>query len=357
MHSRLKEMGYDVRVITPMPRGYDGETPKDVLFVGASTNFNSPLATTVQISASVNESEIEELLERENFDVLHFHEPWIPMLSQQILKRSTAINVATFHAKLPESVMSRTMARVVTPYTKGILKYIDEFTAVSGAAAEYLQSLSDEPITFIPNGIDLSHYRPADPKTSAAKSSNGTKTIFYVGRLERRKGVKYLLKAFAKLSKLHPEVRLVIGGNGPNLAKYEQYVEDANIQGVTFKGFISEEDKLYYLQTADLFCAPAIFGESFGIVLLEAMACGLVTVAGDNSGYKSVMQELGTVSIVDPHLTDEFCRRLELLLYEEDLRKLWQKWALKYVKQFDYDNVVCQYEAVYKKALKARDQN
>lgn len=352
MHVRLKAMGHDVRVITPLPRGYEGATPEDTLFLGGSTDFHSPLATTTQISASVADQEIEDMLAAEQFDILHFHEPWVPMLSQQILKRSTAVHVATFHAKLPESVVSRTMAKVVTPYTKSVLKYIHAYTAVSDAAAEYLKTLSDEPITYIPNGIDLAHYKPK-AMTSVQKliPDDSKKTIFYVGRLERRKGVKYLLKAYAQLAKTRSDVRLVIGGDGPDRAKLEQFVEDANIPDVIFAGFLTEADKLEYLQTADLFCSPALFGESFGIVLLEAMATGLVTVAGNNAGYRSVMKEYGAISIVDPHHIDDFAQRLELLLFEENARSVWQQWAKTYVKQFEYNNIVKQYEAVYRKAL------
>src|ERR1700744_5226076 len=106
------------------------------------------------------------------------------------------------------------------------------------------------------------------------------------------------------------------------------------------------------LATADLFCAPAIFGESFGIVLLEAMASGLVTVAGDNPGYSSVMQGLGKLSLVNPKDIPQFAHRLELLLFDEDLRVLWQKWAKDYVRQFDFPKILDRYEAMYETALK-----
>src|SRR6202042_57969 len=105
--------------------------------IGKSTEFNSPLHTTHPVSAGVNEA-IDAMLAEHQFDILHFHEPWVPMLSAQILSRSKCVNVATFHAKLPETLMTRTLVKVVTPYTKSVLKYIDEFTAVSPAAAEYV---------------------------------------------------------------------------------------------------------------------------------------------------------------------------------------------------------------------------
>jgi phosphatidylinositol alpha-mannosyltransferase len=118
-------------------------------------------------------------------------------------------------------------------------------------------------------------------------------------------------------------------------------------------GFVSEEVKLQLLAEADLFCSPAVYGESFGIVLLEAMAAGVVTVAGDNSGYASVMQELGAVSLVNPRDAPEFARRLRLLLNEQPLRKLWRDWAQKYVQQFSYDQIVQQYEDFYVEVLRS----
>jgi len=120
---------------------------------------------------------------------------------------------------------------------------------------------------------------------------------------------------------------------------------------VHFLGFIDEAQKKELLHTSDLFCSPAIFGESFGIVLLEAMASGLVTVAGDNPGYESVMQGLGKLSLINPKDTSLFAHRLQLLLFDEDLRALWKKWAKDYVRQFDYPKVVDRYEAVYETVL------
>jgi phosphatidylinositol alpha-mannosyltransferase len=172
----------------------------------------------------------------------------------------------------------------------------------------------------------------------------------YVGRLERRKGVKYLLEAYGLLAKNLDNISLVIAGNGPDREKLELLAEERDLPNVTFLGFVSDEEKMRLLAEADLFCSPAIFGESFGIVLLEAMASGLVTAAGNNSGYSAVMQELGAVSIVNPHDTTEFARRLQLLLTDEELRKIWKKWAIGYVKQFSYPNVVSQYEDLYQVA-------
>jgi phosphatidyl-myo-inositol alpha-mannosyltransferase len=344
--AELVRRGHSVKIITPQPREMEVPDTDDIIFVGTSTDFRSPLHTHVQVSATTGGDKIDEMLHDEQFDILHFHEPWIPVLSRQILQRSQSVNIATFHAKVPETLMSRTVVRVVTPYTKSVIKDLHVLTAVSDAAAEYATSLTDEPITIIPNGIDLTKYRKSD------HTPKGHKTLLYIGRLERRKGVKYLLQAYSLLAQDNPDVSLIIAGDGPDREKLELLAEDLKLPNVSFLGFISEALKLELLSEADLFCSPAIFGESFGIVLLEAMATGTVCVAGNNSGYAGVMQGLGQVSVVNPRDIEEFARRLELLLYEEDLRDLWQKWAAKYVKQFSYPKIVDRYEELYSEALK-----
>ena len=343
MHAELLLRGYDAKIITPLPRDSEPIELPNVLFVGTSTDFRSPTHTSIQISASANGDKIEAVLEREQFDILHFHEPWVPVISRQILQRSNAINIATFHAKVPETLMSRTVIKVVTPYMKSVLKYFHLYTAVSESAIEYARSLTDEPINIIPNGIDLSLYH--QPKNR--KQPSGTKTILYIGRLEKRKGVKYLLQAYQLLAEKDQDVRLVIAGDGPDREKLELLAEDLELPNVEFIGYISDAKKHELLASADLFCSPAVYGESFGIVLLEAMATGLVTVAGNNSGYSDLMQGVGAISIVNPRDGDEFARRLELLLNEQQIRKLWQSWAADYVQQFSYKKIVDEYEKLY----------
>jgi len=344
----LESRGHVVRIITPKPRGADQIHIDGVIFVGVSTDFRSPSHTTTQVSSNGDEEIIQKMLEEENFDVLHFHEPWVPLLSRQILQLSNSVNIATFHAKVPESIMSRSMIKAVSPYLKSVMKYLDVLTAVSSSGAEYASNLTEMPITIIPNGIDLGKYKH---QVQTEKSKDDDKTILYVGRLERRKGVKYLLKAFALLQGSNPNTKLLIAGDGPDREKLEMLADDLKIKNIEFLGFISEEHKIELLADADIFCSPAVFGESFGIVLLEALATGTVTVAGNNSGYIDVMQGTGAISIVDPHGTEEFARRLDLLLNDNNLRKLWKQWASDYVLQFNYPTVIDTYEELYKKAL------
>ncbi len=340
LQAELAERGHDALIVTPKPREFKGQAPAFIRMLGRATDVKSPFHTTGQVSVSVDTDQVDALLEAEKFDVLHFHEPWVPLLSYQLLTRSRAKNIATFHAKLPDTVMSRTIEKVVTPYTKSLLKYFSTMTAVSEAAATYVRTLTDDAIEIVPNGIDLAKYM-------ASKQVAKEPVIFYIGRLEKRKGIKFLLKAVAELQKTHPDVQLKIAGDGVDRDKLEQFAEGIGVSA-EFLGRISEEEKLKLLQASRLFCSPARYGESFGIVLLEAMASGLPVVAGNNPGYTAVMQATGRISIVDPQDTDEFARRLSLLLYDDELRKVWKAWAKNEVKQYDYPLIVDHYEKLYK---------
>ncbi len=347
LQTEYEKLGHEAIIITPQPKEPYSKHDRKLIFLGSAADFKSPLATTTQISASVLTDEIDAMLEYEQFDVLHFHEPWVPVLSRQILSRSQTANVATFHAKLPETIASRALARVITPYTKPLLRHIDLFTAVSDAASDYVKTLTEAEIEIVPNGIHLGHYR----KPANLQRARGPKTILYIGRLEKRKGVKYLLQAFQLLEEQIPGVRLLIGGDGVDREKLEELSEELELKNIEFMGYIDDQKKRELLHTTDLFCSPAIFGESFGIVLLEAMSSGLVTVAGNNPGYTAVMTGLGQLSMVDPRDTKEFAHRLNLLLSDEGLRELWKSWAKKHVRQFDYPKVARMYIDVYERAI------
>ena len=350
MHEELTRRGHNVKIITPMPRDYEGPVPAHIVTIGTSANVKSFFNTQTQFSATVDTEAIDKLLAEENFDILHFHEPVVPVLSRQLLTRSQSTNIATSHAKLPDRVTSKTIANIFTPYARGLLKYIHAYSAVSEPAAEYIRTFTDETVRIIPNGIDIAKYAP---KHEPLKHKS-TKTILYVGRLEKRKGLKHLLQAFLLLAEHQPHVQLLIAGMGPEEESLRAYVSEYDIPRVTFLGYVDDKEKIAKLQRADLFCSAAHYGESFGIVLLEAMAAGTPIVAGDNPGYETVMQGRGRLSLVNSLDSVDFARRLELLLYDDTLRQAWRDWAKETVQQYDYKNVVDQYEALYEYAIRRR---
>lgn len=345
----LQNRGHYVRVIAPKPKIVPETIDDKVILFGGSTEFNTPFATKADIGMSASNERIDALFAEEKFDVLHVHEPGIPMLVAQLLGRSTAANVGTLHATLPESLMSKSFEKLMIPFAKYIEPKLHAITAVSTVALNSARAYApDAEVDIVPNGISLKTYAP----TKVRPSQQNKKTIVYIGRLEKRKGVRYLIDAFASLRQEHDDVQLLIAGDGRLRSGLEARVKKHHIPDVKFLGFISEEEKIHLLQTAQLCVSPAMYGESFGIVLLEAMAAGCVILGGNNPGYASVMTDRGRLSLVNVESTTDFTQRMELLLYDESVRKIWKTWAKEYVKQYDYREVVNQYEAVYKKALK-----
>jgi phosphatidylinositol alpha-mannosyltransferase len=361
LHDELKKRGHGVKIITPKPVGFDGEVPEDYILLGSSTNFNpfnSGMATSGTWSFDADADTVKNILDKEKFDVLHFHEPWAPILGRQILQYSPAAHVGTFHANLVDSLAAKSIVNAFGPYGRGIASKMHLMTAVSPApAAMFINKQPDNElvknIKYIPNGINLKRYQT---KPASAIKHPDMKTVLYVGRLEGRKGVKYLLSAYAQLAQRNENVQLLIAGIGPDEDKLREFVSENKIPRVTFMGFISDKDKIHYLHRSDVFCSPATRGESFGIVLLEAMAAGCPIVAGDNIGYQSVMKDTGAISLVNPKDTVDFARRLEIMLFSQDLRTVWLKWAQKSVKQYDFPKVVDQYEAAYKEAIAIHGQ-
>lgn len=342
----LTDRGHEVKTITPRPRGYKGSPPDNVIFIGSSATLKMPISTSLELGGSFERDSIDEMLEHYDFDVLHIHEPEVPMLASQIIAKATCPIVATFHAHHPNNAAGKTITRFRVPYSRSIFSRLNYITAVSEVAAQFVRDHTDKKeqhIEIIPNGIVLDKY--------TSQASGEAKTILYVGRLEKRKGVKYLLAAFKKLNTSMPETKLLIAGDGPDYSKLTDYVDENKIKNVEFLGFVEEKIKMKLYKEAGLFCSPAIYGESFGIVLLEAMAAGLPIVAADNPGYSSVMKGRGLLSLVDVTNADEFSRRLELLLSDEDLRQSWRDWAKSYVAQFDYKIIVSKYEKLYNKVL------
>ena len=347
LQKHMRARGHEAIIITPRPVKHYDYSPEGILMVGKSRRLTSPFSTVIDWGLDTYATEIQDVLEREKFDILNFHEPWQPFVSLQMLSRSDAVNIGTFHAKLPDTIVSRSLMNLVVPHTTAVLKYIHVFTAVSEAAADYLKELTDAPITIIPNGIDLQRFSKI-PKVKRHKQ----KTILFLGRLERRKGVKYLIQAFAVLKDKHPDVKLVLAGDGIDRENLEKVVAEYQIPDVSFIGYVPEDKKVALIANADLFCSPAIFGESFGIVLLEALAIGTPIVCGNNPGYMGVMTGRGRLSLVTPENILDFSQRLELMLYDEEIRRLFIAWGHEHVKQFTFEKVADAYEQVYKKALK-----
>ncbi len=342
----LRKRGHHVDVITPKPRNHDDELPEGILYLGNSARIRAPHATSADVSISLDVEAIDEVLAND-YDIIHVHEPMVPIGGRQILSRAEELDivrVGTFHAALPGNRLGKSLVSTYKSYARAVLPHVDVITAVSPAAIGYIQEYTEKDINYIPNGYDSTTYK-------ARKAERDPYLILFIGRLEKRKGAKQAIRAFAELKQSKPEVVLKIAGDGPLKKSLEQYVQDYEIKDVEFLGFIDDETKLDLLSRCSIYTSPALYGESFGIVLAEAMAMQAPIVAHHNDGYKWVLSETGRLSLVDCNDATAYAERMQLMMEDEVIRKVWQKWAKEYVKQFDYEKVVDEYEKLYKSAL------
>ena len=229
---------------------------------------------------------LRRTLAREACDVLHVMAPYSPTLSGRLLVRSRALHVLTFLVAI-EPGRYRALLSMLARLQWRSLGTIARRIAISEAAEATGRALYGGTYRMIPCGVETSrfvplHDRPPAPAVEA--------TILCVGRLEQRKGVAHLLRAFALLAPTYRQLRLVIGGDGPERRALEQLAASLGVnERVSFLGYVAPAQLPRVLAAADIFCAPATYAESFGIVLIEAMASGLPIVAAANAGYAGLL--------------------------------------------------------------------
>jgi len=336
LYDQLAGMGHEVKIIAPASHAVGSD--ERFLHIGRALPF--PVrGTTIRISMSLRlASRIKEVLAREKFDIIHLHEPFMPMLCSAVLRFSDdAVNIGTFHAchGSPGYNFGWPISRIMLQ--KRRRKLLGKI-AVSRVAKEYAQKHVPGEYSIIPNGIDLGHFNPEVPPIKRFRDDK--LNILFVGRLEKRKGFDHLLKAYSQVKKEIPRCRLIVVGPGIRFRhKYEKYVRNHNIPDVVFAGMVSYDELPRYYQTADIFCSPATGRESFGIVLLEAMALGKPVVATNIEGYASVMTSGKEGLLVTPKDDQELARALKILITDEPLRRRMGERGLTTARQHDWSKV------------------
>jgi phosphatidylinositol alpha-mannosyltransferase len=292
--------------------------------------------------------QVAAIVEKERFDVLHFHEPLMPALPMTMLKMSTTANVGTFHAFARSNLGYYYGRRWLEPY----LAYLHRGIAVSEPAREFLNQYFPEfPLRVIPNGIDVNAFKPG--LTPIRHLRDGSVNILFVGRLEKRKGLGDLLRAYEFMQPRMPKSRLIVVGDGPLRGKVEAYISRHRLPNVVMAGYVPDSVLPRYYCSADIFCAPATGAESFGIVLLEAMASGLPVVATEVEGYMSVLEPGRDSMTVQPKGWAELGAALIILARDADLRRRMGGYGHEKARRFGWDVVASQIVEVYNEARAA----
>ncbi|MBI2305019.1 MAG: glycosyltransferase family 4 protein [Chloroflexi bacterium] len=315
LQSNFTQMGHQVRVLAPSSKPYEMMANPDVITVGKPTPIPAS-GSIARITLSLRLAKrVKEILSQEQFDIVHLHEPLVPSLPITVLRFSTAVNVGTFHAYHDKSRAYFYARRIL----KRWFRKLDGKIAVSSAAMEFVSRYFPGYYNVIPNGIDAERF--AIPQPPLEEYCDGKLNILFVGRLEKRKGLKYLLCAFARLKKQFSGIRLVVvGPDGGLLAGLQRWVEKEKVPDVIFVGFVPFEQLPRYYQTAHIFCSPATGQESFGIVLLEAMAAAKPIVASRIGGYPDLITHGREGLLVEPKDDEALAASLGRLLEDETLR-------------------------------------
>ena len=339
LYQELRERGHTVRIVTAS-HGLQPSQDGDVIRIGKGISVPSNGSMgNITVSPRFN-SQVRTLLDAERFDLLHFHEPFVPFLSLVLLDQSRSVNVATFHAYAGWSLAYQFGRRVLGHYGRRLHGRI----AVSAAARHFADRYFPGDYKVIPNGVDISRFEAAEP---IERWRDGIRNIFFVGRLENRKGVMDLLKAYRLLRKAGCECRLLLAGAGPLEKQVRRYLLTRRTGGVELLGRISDTEKARLFATADVFVAPATGRESFGIVLLEAMAAGKPIVASDIHGYRSVVRRGEQGLLVPPQNPRALAGALARLLSDDGLRERMGASGRERVRQFSWENVTAKVEAYY----------
>ena len=336
LEQRLTEMGHEVRIVAPASKAISALGDR---FIPIGKPRSVPVSGSIaRITLSPwLSSRIKAVLEQENFDITHLHEPLMPMLCTTTLRLSQTPTVGTFHA-----CGGKPWYSFGTPVGKLLLKKwfhkLDGKIAVSKPAMEYVNKYFPDDYTIIPNGVDTGHFSPSVPPIE--EFNDGKLNILFIGRLEKRKGVDYLLEAYRQVKPEFPNSRLIAVGPGIRLRKkYEKRVRQNNLKDVVFVGYTSYRDLPRYYKTADIVCCPAIGWESFGIVLIEAMATNTPVVASNIDGYNSVLTHGVEGLLVPPKNPEKLAQALISLMTDESLRQqMGAKGRLKAL-EYDWENI------------------
>lgn len=334
LHREFKKRGIYSKIIAPR-RSFKENYGKDVILLG--TSFPLPLSgSQSDLCINFNPWAIDKTLEKEKFDVLHFHNCGLPS-SLQVLTKSQSLNILTFHANIEGGEFFKKF-----PVLIYLLKKLAQWKihGIIGVAPLNLKVFKKYkgPKVVIPNGIDTKEFNPWVPKIK--KFLDGKINILFVGRIEERKGLIYLLKAYNILNKKHSNLRLIIVGEGELEKECREWVKKHNLKEVHFEGQIVGKKLPSYYASCDIFVSPAIFGESFGLVLLEAMACGKPVAAFANRGYQEFLEGKKTGRfLVKPRNYKELAEKIEVLVKDEKLRKKIGQWSFKEAQNYSWSKI------------------
>jgi len=338
------ELGHHVSVISPVS---DEESVTDSWLVNAGRPVPIPFNGSVArvLFGPIAASRVRQWIAQGDFDVLHMHEPGIPSISLLACWAAEGAMVGTFHASTPKMRAISSVGPLIEP----MIEKLSARIAVSEMAQATLNNLYGTEAVVIPNGIDFARFKAAG---EVRRRENGAPfRIGFLGRFEEtRKGLPLLLEALPKILKAVPDLELVVAGPGEPL-KVMARVDPQVSKHITFLGRLSESEKVEFLSSLDLYIAPNTGGESFGIILAEAMASGTPVLASDIQAFVDLLSVGDSgVNFASEDSNDLAKKVIELLRNSVRLQELAENGLVSAIR-FDWGSVASQIMSVYEVAM------
>lgn len=345
--------GMDVTVITNKVERPFSNVNADILEVEGVTD---PLFGT-NISPAVNKK-LKGFL-KDNFDVVHAHHAFsrLPLATLSLAYKQNIPSVLTTHTVsfFPDYEYFWNFISYGYPRYRMVISKVNKIIAVSEAAKKFISYFTQKDAVVIPNGVSIKKFHPVDKYLAREKVGlDGNPIILYVGRLVPKKGVDVLIRSMKEVVKSYPHALLVIAGSGKMMPLLKTLVRIAGLEkNILFLGFVGENLLPYLYNSADVFALPSITAESFGIVLLEAMASGLPIVASNVGGIAEVLEKGKYGLLVEPGNSKELTKAIITVLENENLRNELAKEGRKVAKEkYAWEKVANKIIEVYSSLVK-----
>ena len=351
----LQELGHTVVVMAPNVNGRGVERLANGVEIARFGRARSiafgDTGFEISIALGPERAALKQYLAQETFDLIHYHTIWTPILAFQVFLMSRCPAVATFHDTPADTLEGLALRGLFRGLSRILLPRIHAIITPSEAPKAHLVVPPGRSILKIPPCTDLRRF--ATEAVDGRITGGNPTRILFLGRLEPRKGAMVLLQAFAALKSDGIAAELIIAGKGPDEAALREYALRHRMPDITFLGGVDETQKIALFQGADIFCAPSLHGESFGIVITEAMASGKPVVAAANAGYRSILTGEAAAFLTPPGDAAALAIALKCLILRPNLRAQLSQWGRANAMQYDCRAQAPRFIEIYKSALGA----
>ena len=342
----FRAWGHDVTIFAPAS---EPEKVADECYVFGRITPLRVSGSVARISFSWKSPEAKRILAEQDFDVMHAHEPLMPLVPYHLFRYSDAVKIGTFHAAKDGG---NRFYRMTMFLSKMNFKKLDGKIAVSPAAVRLINRYYPSYYDVIPNGIEYEHF--AQDRERLPEFDDGRRNILFVGRPEKRKGLRYLLRAYLRLRQQEPNTRLIVVGAG-DFSRYQKIM--APFDDVVFRPNVPYDELPRYHKSAHVFCCPNTGNESQGYVLIEAMAAGLPVVASNIEGFASVLTDGQEGLLVRPKDEQALAASLLSLIRNPELARELGERGKHQAQRYSWDSVARQVMSYYERVLYQKSQH